>query len=189
MKIIRYIFVALAIYIVLGVVAGLALDGLVSGPELEVSNGSVIEMTIGADYGETTAPSLSNLLEGKSSLRHFSVLNTIRRATEDARIEGLSLYITAPSLGFAQLQELSEALEAFHAAGKWSQSFIETAGEGGSGTMTYLIASMAQRVAVSPPGDVNFVPLASTQLFFKETLESLNIDVTVYQRKEFKSAG
>ena len=189
MKIIRYIFVALAIYIVLGVVAGLALDGLVSGPELEVSSGSVIEMTIGADYGETTAPSLSNLLEGKSSLRHFSVLNTIRRATEDARIEGLSLYITSPSLGFAQLQELSEALEAFHAAGKWSQSFIETAGEGGSGTMTYLIASMAQRVAVSPPGDVNFVPLASTQLFFKETLESLNIDVTVYQRKEFKSAG
>jgi protease-4 len=189
MKIIRYIFVALAIYIVLGVVAGIALETFIGGPKFEVANGSVIEMTIGADYGEKSSPSLSKLLEGRSSLPHFSVLNTLRRATDDPRIEGLSLYVTGPGLGFAQLQELSEAFDAFHAAGKWSQSFIETAGEGGSGTMAYLIASMAQRVSVSPPGDVNFVPLASTQLFFKETLESLNIDVKVYQRKEFKSAG
>ena len=48
---------------------------------------------------------------------------------------------------------------------------------------------MAQTVSVSPPGDVNFIPLANTQLFFKDALDNLDIDVKVYQRKEFKSAG
>ena len=189
MKIIRYVLVAIAIYVVLGIVGAIALESLTSGPAVEISQGSVLEMTIDADYGESTSASLESLLSGKSSLRHFSVLNTLRRATEDTRIAGLTLYVRSPGLGFAQLQELNAALEAFHQAGKWSQSFIETAGEGGSGTLPYLIASMAQHVSVSPPGDVNFAPLASTQLFFKETLDSLDIDVTVYQRKEFKSAG
>ena len=55
--------------------------------------------------------------------------------------------------------------------------------------MSYLLASMAQTVSVSPPGDVNFIPLANTQLFFKDALDNLDIDVEVYQRKEFKSAG
>ena len=189
MKIIRYIFVALAIYLVLGVIAGIALETLTRGPDLEVTDGSVIELTISADYGETASPSLSALLSGQQSLPHFSVLNTIHRATNDPRIIGLKLTIQAPSLGFAQLQELNEALQAFHAAGKWSHSFVETAGELGSGTMSYLLASMAQTVSVSPPGDVNFIPLANTQLFFKDALDNLDIDVKVYQRKEFKSAG
>ena len=91
MKIIRYIFVALAIYLVLGVIAGIALETLTRGPELEVTDGSVIELTISADYGETASPSLSALLSGEQSLPHFSVLNTIHRATNDPQIIGLKL--------------------------------------------------------------------------------------------------
>ena len=100
-------------YLVLGVIAGIALETPTRGPELEVTDGSVIELTISADYGETASPSLSALLSGEQSLPHFSVLNTIHRATNDPQIVGLKLVVQTLITGFAQLQELNEGFAHF----------------------------------------------------------------------------
>lgn len=152
-----------------------------------ISSGSVIHFEISAQIPESLeGPAL---FAPEPQLALAKVARGIRSAAEDDAIVGLVLDIKASRVGFAQLQEIEEAMATFREAGKWSAAFLETAGELSRGDGAYALALTAGEVILAPPGDLNLVGLRAEVPFLKGTLDKLELGVHVKQRHAYKNAA
>lgn len=184
MRIIRWFFGLISI-IVFFVVA-LGWYSLLSGPTIE--NHSVLRILLDGALSERATLNLDALL-GRPAPTLRSITQSIRRAGEDSRIDGIVIAIRSPEIGFAQLQEIEHAMDDFRASGKFSVAFLETAGEMQRGDGAYALATTADEVVLAPPGDINLIGLHTEPLFFAGTLEKLGVEAHFEKRKEYKSAA
>lgn len=185
MRILRWIFGSITlIFFLVGFFGWLS---IARGPS--VDDDSVLHITFDGDLEEAPSSGLALVLgqEPQATLR--SVLMSIERAASDDRILGIVLSVDNPSIGFAQLEEIAEAMELFRGSGKWSRSFLETVGETGPGDSAYALASLADEIILAPPGDVTLVGLRSEPLFYASALEKLNVEAHFEKRGEYKSAA
>lgn len=106
-----------------------------------------------------------------------------RAATDDRirlaviRMDGLG------GAGLAQLEELGAAVARFKTAGKPVHAYAPYYEQG-----HYLVAAQASDVSVDPLGLVAVEGLSSQQLYFKEALDKLGVEVNVFRVGEYKSA-
>lgn len=111
------------------------------------------------------------------------ILKSIDKATDDPNIKGI--YISASDIlgGMAQVEEIRNALERFKASGKFIVSYATGYSQG-----AYYLASVADEVYVHPEGMILFKGLAAELMFFKGTLEKLDIDMQIIRHGKFKAA-
>jgi protease-4 len=162
--------------VVVGViVAGLIGIGLLARQSRVPSSGSVLEVLLDDDIEEQTPNQpFGEVFGGKRlSLRDYE--EAILRAKDDPRINGLLLTLKRPSMGFGRLQEMRDAIKAFHAKGKWTIAWSETAGEFGPGTGLYYLATACQEIWIAPPGDVNLTGFRSEVPFIRGVLDKLKV--------------
>ncbi len=112
-----------------------------------------------------------------------AITRKIRAAAEDTKIKGIYLNFKGLQAGFATIQELRSALLDFKKNGKFIYAYGETFSE-----REYFLASVANKVFVNPQGGLEWKGLAMQLMFFKKTLEKLDVDVQVYRHGRFKSA-
>lgn len=93
------------------------------------------------------------------------------------RLDGLA------SAGLAQLEELTAAIDRFKAAGKPVHAYAPSYEQG-----HYFVAAHATDISVDPYGMVAVEGLSSRQLYFKDALDKLGIDINVFRVGEYKSA-
>ncbi|RMG45828.1 MAG: signal peptide peptidase SppA [Acidobacteria bacterium] len=125
---------------------------------------------------------------GRRRLSMRDLLDGLEKASEDHAIEGLLLDIGSPSLGWAQIEELREAIRRFRENGKWATAYLDTAGELGGGNGIYLLATACDRIVLAPPGDVGLTGLRIETPFVRGLLDKLGVEPQFGQRKEFKNA-
>jgi protease IV len=186
MKKLILIFVLLLVVAVLATAAGILLGGgsggggALGGPTVLVWHvaGPVLEQSVPAFpfSGETGADSLQELYPA------------LRAAREDAGVRGLAVYIQEADFGLARAQELRRQLLALRRAGKFVECYLETAGEGGNGTLPYYLATACERIHLAPLGDVNLLGLSLENRFLLGTLEKLKIRPEFNQVGRYKSA-
>jgi protease IV len=111
------------------------------------------------------------------------LLAKIRQAADDSRIKGIYLALGELKTGMASLQELRNALLQFRKKGKFIFAYAENYSES-----EYYLASAADRVFVNPQGMMEWKGLSMKLMFFRKTLEKLDIDVEVYRHGKYKSA-
>jgi len=111
------------------------------------------------------------------------ILKSIEKAATDPDIKGI--YIAASDIrgGVAQIEEIRNALEKFKESGKFIISYATGYGQG-----AYYMASVADEVYVHPEGMILFKGLAAELMFFKGTLEKLDIDMQIIRHGKFKAA-
>ncbi len=150
---------------------------------------ALVHIRLQGELREVPDPDLLALLEGRPSPTLMTVLEAIGRAATDERVDGVVLELRDPVLGLAQLFEIEAAMAKLRAAGKRSWAYLDTAGEFSKGDLTYALAVTADRVVLSPPGDVNLVGLSSQIPFVAETLTRLRLPLHVGKRHEYKNAA
>ncbi|MDE1904379.1 MAG: signal peptide peptidase SppA, partial [Alphaproteobacteria bacterium] len=93
-------------------------------------------LTLDVDGNLPDAPRNRGLLAllqpQQSSLR--DVVDALDKAGRDPRVKGLLLRIGGRDIGFAQAQELRDAIEAFRAKGKVAYAYSDSFGEFAPGT-------------------------------------------------------
>ena len=156
---------------------------------VSIPSRGVLHIKLDGPLVEHAEIKLSHLLGEPKPTTLRSVTDSIRRAGNDKRIVGVLIDIGSPELGVAQLQELEDAMAQFRASGKWTEAFMETAGDGSRGTGAYAAAILADKVILAPPGDVNLVGIEAESMFFAGTFEKLDIKVHFEQRYEYKNAA
>lgn len=111
------------------------------------------------------------------------IIQSIEKAATDHNIKGIYLAASDVQGGIAQIEEIRNALEKFKESGKFIVSYATGYGQGG-----YYLASVADEVYVHPEGMILFKGLAAELMFFKGTLEKLDVDMQVIRHGKFKAA-
>ena len=120
-------------------------------------------------------PSQTLLRDLVEALDRASTDDRIRLAV--VRMDGLA------GAGLAQLEELGAAVARFKAAGKPVHAYAPYYEQG-----HYLVAAQATDISIDPLGLVAVEGLSSQQLYFKEALDKLGVEVNVFRVGEYKSA-
>lgn len=184
-------FAGLALFFALGMGGAIALlVGIASrdtGPQVE--SGTILRFDLSSQIRETEPPTtLGRALtdDGPPVLTVRQATEAIEAAAQDDRIAGLWLAGNrggGNDSGYAALQEVRQALQAFRESGKpivaadsdWSEK-------------EYYLGSVADRIAIAPVGSLEWNGFSNQQAFFAGALERLGIGIQVIRVGDYKSA-
>lgn len=165
-------------------VAGLAI--LMNSTPEKVSDHSVLYLNLNTAIGEhrqnrDIMTALSGSGEPAAALSE--ILDAIRDAADDSRIEGIFIDCNGASAGLAQRRAIRQALTEFRKSGKWVYAYgdIYTQGD-------YYVATAADSIFINPSGIVDIHGLQSSIVFFKGLLDKLGIEMQVAKVGTYKSA-
>ncbi len=111
------------------------------------------------------------------------IKRALANAKIDPKIKGIFLEANMPTAGYANLEEIREALIDFKKSGKFLIAYGEYYLEKG-----YYLASVADKIYLNPSGIMDFNGLSADYSFYKGTLEKLEIKPLIYKVGTFKSA-
>ncbi len=132
---------------------------------------------------ESFSLSLATLQSSGKAPALSSLIGTLNQAAADPALAGVVLDLSAFSLTLNQAQELGAQLSAIRKAGKRVAVYAPE-----FDTPTYILATFADSIAMPENGDL-MIPGAGLQMiFFKGTLEKLNMSADFVQVGKFKGA-
>lgn len=184
-----------AIRVVLGrlfflFILGIVLYAVFSGPEpLRVpAQSALVWAPSGVITEQRSQPSPVDLLAGPA-LPQNSVLqdlvDALARAREDERITALVMDLeNLLGVSPAHIEILGDALADFKASGKLVYAYGDYFSQG-----QYALASYADTITLHPMGSIMITGYGGNQLFIRDLLDKLNVNVHVFRVGEFKSAA
>ena len=131
---------------------------------------------------EIDIENILNQTDGKIGLNN--ILSSIEKAKYDDRIKGIYLNIESLSASTASLEEIRNKLKEFKDS---TDKFIISYGEM-YGQSAYYVSSVADEIYLHPQGILELKGLAYQGMFFKNTLEKLEIEAQIIRHGKFKSA-
>jgi len=149
----------------------------------------VLSLALKPELHETSVGSLpfENVFNpGSPSL--LDLVNILKAASEDERVQGLFLDLSAAQLRPAEAQELRAAISRFRASGRFVQAYADSL-EGNGGISTYHLATGAESIALQPSGLLDIRGISLSTPFFGEALEKLGIEADFRTRHEYKGAA
>jgi protease IV len=111
------------------------------------------------------------------------LLSNITKAGKDDNIKGIYLELSNLQAGIATIEEIRNALLEFRNTGKFIVAYSENYSQA-----TYYLASVADRLYLNPQGSVSFIGLSAEIMFYKNTLEKLDLEPEIIRHGKFKSA-
>jgi len=121
--------------------------------------------------------------------RLADVLDGLRRARADDKVQALVVKLGGRRIGLARVQELRAAVTEFGRSGKATVAWAETFGEFSPGNAAYYLATAFDRIWLQPSGDVGLTGLSVEQWFYRGTLDKLGLRYEVGKRHEYKNAA
>ena len=153
-----------------------------------VQPNSVLSVELDGTVVERASSSVLGLLS-----KNQTALNTLRDALDkgakDPKIVGLEIKVLNPEMELAQAQEIVALIKSFKSHGKWTEAYLETAGESGLGNTPYIVACAADEVSLMPQGELNLVGVQLRELFMRGTLDWMGITPNFASAGKYKSAA
>ncbi|HYG78770.1 MAG TPA: signal peptide peptidase SppA [Pyrinomonadaceae bacterium] len=174
------IFLVFVIAVVIGI---FVLLSFLRGSEPVIRSNSVLALKVAGELPDYVPDTLAGRIFGKERLSMTTLVEQLRKAKVDKRINGVLLEIDLLGAGWGKADELREVIADFRASGKPIYAFIEV------GTnKEYYVATACDRVYVSPSGDLFINGLAADVMFFRGALDKLGVYPDVYQIGKYKNA-
>jgi len=182
---------------VLMIIGGLTLIGMIYGAGIGIyvwkkkkviEPNTVLEISLERNFPEYVPEDrIGRAIMGRSSTLQ-DLIETLDAASKDDRVVGLIAKAGEAGMGFAQIQEIREAVANFRKSGKPAYAYSDTFGEFGAGNRSYYLASAFEKIYLQPSGDVGLSGLMFETQFIKGTLDKLGLVPRMGQRMEYKNA-
>ncbi len=173
--------VIINVIIIVGMISSL---GSLSGENAEVLNNSILQLDFKNAVADRSMvkPNMSSFkLEKRLSLR--SVIEIIKDAKDDDKIKGIYLDLSGLQIGIASVEEIRNALKDFKTSGKFILAHAEYYSH-----KSYYLASVADKLYLTPEGAVQFMGLTAQIMFYKSMLEKIGLEPEIIRHGKFKSA-
>jgi protease-4 len=171
-----------------GILGGII--GSIGGPATPqlVKEKTVLHMTLEGQIAENSNTSFDpSILDMENKIGLSDLLFGLERAKKDDHIKGVFLEIRNLQCGFATAREIRNAINDFEKSGKFVVGY-----NGGEviSQKEYYISSAANENYGFPTSTMEFVGLGTELMFFKNTLDMLEVEMQVIRGKnnDFKSA-
>ncbi|GEO04833.1 signal peptide peptidase SppA [Adhaeribacter aerolatus] len=178
-----FLFFFLMFLILLGIAAAAA-----SEDEVTVRKNSILELKLDREIderGEHDPFEGMGLLGGLGTSKYGldEIKASIRHAKTDDNIKGIYLSTEILTAGMATVEEIRNELLDFKKSKKFIVAYNDICSE-----KAYYLTSVADKQYLNPQGALELNGLSSEVLFFKGTLEKLDIQPEIFKVGEFKSA-
>ncbi|MBC3538640.1 signal peptide peptidase SppA [Rufibacter sediminis] len=178
-----FLFMTVGFLILLGIAAAASSSDTVS-----ISEGSVLELKLSQPVVERTPRNpFSELgfgdMFGQEGIGLDEIKASIKKAKTDDNIKGIFLNLDLLQAGMASVEEIRNALLDFKKSKKFVVAYSEFSTE-----KAYYLASVADRFYLNPQGTMELNGLSSEVMFFKGTLEKLDLQPYIFKVGEYKSA-
>jgi protease-4 len=181
----RLVFGALALFLLIGIVAGLGGKGPVLQEKTALviaPKGAIVEQYTGSPADRALAKALGEEVF-ETQLR--DILRAIDGAAADPNIDRIVIVPDQlASAGYATLVEIGAALKRFKASGKEIIAFGDAMEQRG-----YYLAAHADKVYLHPEGAVLLEGIGRYRTYFKDAFEKFGVEARLFRVGEYKSAG
>jgi protease-4 len=109
---------------------------------------------------------------------------SLHQAAKDNRVKAVVLQPRSLSAGWAKLQEIRSEITAFKKSGKPVYAYLQS-----PGSREYYLASAADKVYLSPDDMVDVKGFRLEEMYFKNSLDKLGVQVEVDHIGKYKDAG
>lgn len=192
----KYVLATVVGIIVAGVVimflGVLTLFGLASSSDKDVTieDNSVLKLELNGTISER-APESSpldflksiNPMGNEDTLGLDEILSAIQKAKENEDIKGIYLLAGSLEAQPATVEAIRNALVDFKESGKFIISYADNYEQ-----LQYYLASTADKVLVNPKGSLDWHGLAGMNMFYKDLMDKLGIEMQIFKVGTFKSA-
>ncbi len=172
-------------FTILGGVIGSLIGGSTNA---EVESGSVLHMTLEGQISENSSTKFDPMsLTMNSKIGLSDILYGLESAKKDKSVKGVFLELKNLQCGFATAREIRNAINDFETSGKFVVSY------NGGEVITqkeYYVSSAANENYGFPTSTMEFNGLGAELMFFKNTLDKLEVEMQVIRgsNNDFKSA-
>ena len=112
------------------------------------------------------------------------IIKCLEKAANDQKVKGIYIDVSTIQGGMAMIEELRNALLKFKKSGKFIYAYAESYSQG-----AYYLASVADNLYLNPQGTIDLHGLMTELMFFKGTLDKLEIQPQLIRHGKYKSAG
>ncbi len=156
--------------------------------ETQIKENSILVMTLAQPIVEQQQdPFNLNFnfmdMENSGTLGLNKILSSIERAKTDENIKGIFLDLNIIQASLSELYEIRLALEDFKTSGK----FIVAHADYYTHT-SYYIATVADKIYITPTGSLIWKGFASQVMYYKGLLDKLELKPEIIRHGKFKSA-
>ena len=183
------IIVAVVVIMFLGV---LTIFGLASSSDKDVviEDNSVLMLELNGIISERIPESspldfLTQLtpMGEETTLGLDDITSAIKKAKENEDIKGIYLLAGTLEAQPASVEAIRDALADFKESGKFIIAYADTYNQ-----LEYYIASLADKVLLNPKGVLDWHGLAGMNIFYKDLMDKLGIEMQIFKVGTFKSA-
>lgn len=158
-----------------------------SKSEVHLEDKSVLVVDLTKPVKDFEQPSISLSLNTNkltySPPNLYEILSMIRYAGKDDHIKAIYVKGAFNMNGFAASLEIRKALQDFKKSGKKIIAFAPTLSQS-----AYFVASVADKVYISPLGGLQWSGMVAQTVYFKGLLDKLDIHPEIFYAGKFKSA-
>ena len=176
----------IVIFLLLAVFASMAgvavLYFLVSRPPSVASDSVLVLRVPGGLTEHRQNPLLAPFTGGGPTVR--SVVDSLRKAKVDDRVEGVILKPQGSQLYWGKAQEIRDAVLDYRQSGKPIAAFLEY-----GGTQEYYVASAADKVYLMPGSPLEIVGLAQYEMFLRNALDKVGAYPDIVAAGDYKTAA
>lgn len=173
-------------FILSGIVASMA--SFAEKKTVTVKDNSVLKIELSKPIPERTPINPFdkfnfNGLDELNVLGLNDIKDQIERARTDDKIEGIYLDVSVIQSRMATLESIRNSLKDFKESGKFIVAYSDVLSQ-----KAYYLASLADKIYLSPSGMMDFRGMSMNVMFYKGLLEKLDVDMQVVRYGEYKSA-
>lgn len=181
--------ICLAVYIAISALIGYAFSSLFSDSSEQLEEHTVYRLQMRGvlveqnDANDPFVQFSSLLNETDDQVGLNELIDNIRFAAEDDRIEGILLEGGTLQMGQASAKQLRDELIRFKQSGKWIIAYAQHYDQ-----TNYYVASVADKVCLNPSGSLNWNGLTAQKRYYTNLLEKIGVKVHILKVGTFKSA-
>ena len=154
----------------------------------KIVEGSWLRMDIGGiivDYNEFEENPFAGSFSGeKTSV--YEIVHKINKAAQDDKIKGILLEPKLITCGYANLDEIMNALENFKSTGKEIHAYLDYGID-----KDYFLSTAADKIYLNPSASAGILLTGVGRgiLFYKDLLDKIGVEYTVIHAGKYKGAG
>jgi protease IV len=191
----KFMLASMAGYLVLWIIMGSIIISLIASiavftkkTTVVINNNSVLTLKLDQPIPDRTSDNPFgdfdfSSMQTKKAPGLDNILKSIQRAADDDKIKGIFLDLSDMPAGIATIEDIRNALLKFKKSKKFIYSYSEEYSQ-----KSYYLASVSDKVFLNPQGSLTFKGLAAELMFFKGTLEKLDVQAQIIRHGKFKSA-
>lgn len=181
-----FLTLVILIFICTTILVGMVFS-LKDDSKTKVEKNSVLEIKLDEKINERHSDKFPKInpfsQEVETGLGLDRILASIKHAAEDDNIKGIYLNIQGIDAGISTVSAIRNALEEFKKSKKFIVSYSEI-----YSLKSYYLSSVADKIYVNPEGYLDFRGLHTNLMFFKGTLDKLDIEAQIIRHGKYKSA-